>query len=80
MVFKAASRTKGAAGPSHLDAEQYRHILTSKKYKKENRDLRDEITRLARTLASKILDPNALEALVACRLIPFNKNPGVRPI
>ena len=26
------------------------------------------------------VDPSALEGLVACRLIPLNKNPGVRPI
>ena len=33
MVLKACSRTKGVGGPSQLDAEQYRHILTSKKFK-----------------------------------------------
>ena len=36
MVLKATSLTKGAGGPSQLDPEQYRHILTSTKYKKEN--------------------------------------------
>ena len=34
MTYKATGITKGAGGPSHLDAEQYRHILTSGKYKK----------------------------------------------
>ena len=32
QVLKAAQRTKGAGGPSHMDAEQYRHILNSSKY------------------------------------------------
>ena len=35
MVFKSASMTKGAGGPSQLDAEQYRRLLTSNKYKSE---------------------------------------------
>lgn len=26
------------------------------------------------------MDPTSLEAITACRLIPLNKNPGVRPI
>ena len=38
MVFKSASMTKGAP-PSRLDAEQYRRLLTSNKYKKENKEL-----------------------------------------
>ena len=39
MVFKSASMTKGAGGPSRLDAEQYRRLLASNKYKKENKEL-----------------------------------------
>ena len=35
---------------------------------------------MARLLAAEYFDPNALEAFVACRLIPLDKNPGVRPI
>ena len=31
-------------------------------------------------LATKTIDPATIEALIACRLIPLNKNPGVRPI
>ena len=80
MVFKAASLTKGTGGPSHLDAENYHHMLTSKKFKKENKELREQIAALARFLATQIVDPRTLEAFVACRLIPLNKNPGVRPI
>ena len=39
MVFKSASMTKGAGGPSQLDAEKYCRLLTSNKYKKENKEL-----------------------------------------
>ena len=80
MVFKSASMTKGTGGSSRLDAEQYRRLLTSNKYKKENKKLRFQLATLARLLATEYLDPNTLEALVACRLIPLDKNPGVHPI
>ena len=62
MIYKAASLTKGAGGPSQLDAEQYRHILTIRKYKAENKDLREQMAQLARKLASEELDPSILEA------------------
>ena len=72
--------TKGAGWPSRLDAELYRRLLTSNEYKKENNELRVQFATLARLLATEYLDPNTLEAFVACRLIPLDKNPGVRPI
>ena len=72
--------TKGAGRPSRLDAEQYRGLLMSNKYKKENKELRVQLATLARLLATEYLDPNTLQAFVACRLIPLDKNPGVRPI
>ena len=80
MVFKSSSLTKGAGGPSRLDVEQYRRLLRSNKYKKENKKLRVTLATLARRLATECLDPNILEAFVVCRLIPLDKNPGVHPI
>ena len=79
-ILKAAQSTHGANGPSLLDAEQYSHILISRKYKGEGKELREQIAILAKTLATTIIDPATIEALTACRLIPLNKNPGVRPI
>ena len=49
-------------------------------YKKEGKDLHDQIAILARKLAKQIIDPISIKSLIACRLIPLNKNPGVRPI
>ena len=80
LIAKAAQTTKGAAGPSHVDAKQYRHTLLSNKYKAENKLLREEISRLAKNLATNILDPATLEAFVSCRLVPLDKCPGIRPI
>ena len=80
LIRNAVRQTKGAGGPSHLDADQYRHMLRSHKFKKESKDLREEIATLARKLATEIIDPSTIDSLIACRLIPLNKNPGVRPI
>ena len=80
MIAKAASFTKGAGGPSHLDADQFRHMLLSKKFKTETKQLRQQIVVLAKTLVSTIVDPKSVKALINCRLIMLNKNPGVRSI
>ena len=80
MIGKATSLTKGSGGPSHVDADQFRHMLLSKKFKTEGKNLREQIALLSRNLALKFVDPFSIEALTTCRLIPLNKNPGVRPI
>ena len=79
-IFKAAQLTKGAGGPSHVDAEQYRFIITSNRFKNENKYLREQIAIFAQKLGSELLDPSTLEAFIGCRLIPLDKNPGIRPI
>ena len=33
LILKSTQATHGASGPSFLDADQYRHILMSQKYK-----------------------------------------------
>ena len=66
MVSKSSSLTKGADDPPQLDAMQYHHLLSSRKYKVENKELRTEIPILARKLATETLDPLTLEAYVSC--------------
>ena len=51
MIAEVASLTKSAGGPSHLAADQFCHMLLSKKFKTEARELREQIADLARTLA-----------------------------
>ena len=80
MIGKALSLTKGPGGPSNVDADQFRHMLLSKKFKTEGKNLREQIALLSRNLASKFVDPFSIEALITCRLISLNKNRGVRPI
>ena len=80
-IMKAAIKTKGSAGPSMYDADDWRNILGSSKYGTEAEDLRKSLADMAKELCiHEIESPESLEALVACRLIPLDKNPGLRPI
>ena len=84
MVMKAALKTKGADGPSGMDSDSWRSILTSKYFGSAGSDLRSALARMIKILCTEIIDPNLdsrdLEAYLACRLIPLNKCQGVRPI
>ena len=84
-ISKAAIRTRGAAGPSGMDADGWRRILVSKNYGNVGKDLRKTIARLTKSLCTnEIIDEsrkNSLEAYLSNRLIPLEKAPsGVRPI
>ena len=80
MIKNSARLTKGSAGPSGLDSEHYKTIFLSRKNKNESKNLREQIALFAKKIATTIVDPSALEPYLVCRLIPLNRNPGVRPI
>ena len=80
MVYKAALNTKGPAGPLGMDAELYRRILCSKNFRKTSKELREEIALMTKNLLTSHFRSSILEANVACRLIPLDKDPGIRPI
>ena len=81
MVLRAASITKGGSGSSGLDADGWRRILTSNSFGTASSDLRKSVVDFIKKLSKKINSENkSLEAFIACRLIPLNKNPGLRPI
>ena len=79
-VLNAALNTKGSAGPSEMDSELYRRILCSKSFCAVGKELREQIATFAKNLATKLYDHKFLESYVASRLIPLDKNPGIRPI
>ena len=54
-IAKAALRTRGAAGPSGLDADGWRRILVSKNYGKTGKDLRTAIAKMAQKLCKEEL-------------------------
>ena len=53
MISKGSSLTKNAGDPSQLDAMQYHDLLSSRKYKVENKELRRQIAILATKLATE---------------------------
>ena len=52
-IAKAALKTKGAAGPSGLDADGWRRILVSKNFGKQGKDLRSAIARMTIRMCTK---------------------------
>ena len=86
-IANAAQRTKGAAGPSGLDADGWRRILISKNYGNVGKDLRSALAKMTQNLCTKVVHPlsgnnrTSIEAYTSCRLIPLKKEPtGIRPI
>ena len=85
LVFNVASLTKGGSGPSGMDAEGWRRILCSSMFGTTNGDLRKALAEMIKRLCIEELpcDSNnttSVEAFIACRMIPLNKNTGLRPI
>ena len=68
----------GVAGPSGLDAASWKKLCSC--YISSSGDLCTAIASLARKLCSQYVDRKSISAFVACRLIAFDKHPGVRPI
>ena len=84
-IAKAAMNTRRAAGPSGPDALGWQHILMSRNFGDAGKDLCSSLATIARRLATKKISvlhnrQTSLEAYLSCRLIPLDKNPGVRPI
>ena len=81
LVKKVALRMKGAAGPSGFDAEDWRSVLGSRLYGNSSDDLCSAIANMAKKLCTENRTENGgISALLACRLIPLDKDPGLRPI
>ena len=78
MIRSAALRTQDSAGPSGLDAYGWRRLCTS--FQQASDDLCNSLALVAWHLCTSCVDPDGIDALIACRLIALNKCPGVRPI
>ncbi len=80
MVLKAALSTQGGSGPSGMDADGWRKPLTSKVYGDCGKDFRKSIAGLTRKLCTQEINDQSLQGFLAARLVPLDKQPGVRPI
>ena len=78
-VQKVALHTKGAAGPSSFDASDWRCMLVSRVFGSTSTDLCSAVVNVAKKLCTEDVNEK-VAALMACRLIQLDKNPGLRPI
>ena len=77
VIRNMALKGKGAAGPSGLNAADWRRLCT--KFQGPSRDLCNLLALLARRISTEFVDPIGFTGLVSCHLIPLDKKPGVRP-
>ena len=78
VIRKAALKTKGAASLSDLDAHAWRRFCSS--FKSSSNALCSALASVAKRLCTTHINPDHVSAFLACRLIPLDKCPGVRPI
>ena len=78
VVRTAALHSQGGAGPSGLDASNWSRMCTM--FHGHSKKLCIAIAGMARRLCTDHVDPELVQPLIACRLVPLSKNPGVRPI
>ena len=78
VIRSADLRTTGAAGPSGIDAREWRRLCTS--FQVASNDLCAVIALFARRLCTTYLFPEILSPFLAYRLIALDKSPGVCPI
>ena len=79
LVKRAALRRRGGAGPSGLDAEGWRRILITKQSGTSSTGLCKAIAEVIKKLCTTDNLSPSLEPFLACRLIPLDKDPALRP-
>ncbi len=77
-IRAVALRSTGSAGPSGVDASGWRRLCVS--FHGASKVLCDSVAQMTRRLCTEHVDPVGIQAFIACRLIPLDKRPGVRPI
>ena len=77
-IKDAALRTRGGAGPSGANAKHWKEQLTS--FGDISRELCDAMADFTRTMCTEFMTVEELEAFLANRVVPLDKNPGTRPI
>ena len=81
LVRKAAIKTRGGSGPSGLAADDgWRRIILSRNFGDSSSDLCQGLAEVIKKMCTVKDISVTLEAFLACRLIPLDKNPSLRPI
>ena len=61
-----------------MDAAGWRRMCTA--FQSASRDLCDALAAVTKRISTEHVDPSGLTAFIASRMIPLDKQPGVRPI
>ena len=80
LVSNVIKLINGSGGPTQIDGDQWKHMVCSNNFKSHQRSLCQAIATLTKHLCTEDCDPDHLKELLACRLIPLDKRPGIRPI
>ena len=80
LIRKVAIKARGGAGPSDIDADGWKRILTSNSFGESSTDLCKAFSEVIKKICIEKDQSISLETFLACRLIPLDKNPGLRPI
>ena len=78
LIKDVGRHTSGSAGPSGLDAEAWKRMLTC--FKQSSNRPCASLAAVAYRLRKEDLTQEDLSAFTAARLIPIDKKPGIRPI
>ena len=78
VIKKAFLETQGAGGVSQGDARHWKRVVCS--FGRDSEELRGILAEKARRMCTEYMDPEVLDAYLNNRLIPLDKNPGVRPV
>ena len=82
-------KTKGGSVSSGQDVDSWCQILASQKFGVCSEELRTELALASKQMCTEKVEidhtegespTSSLEAFLACRLIPLDMNPGLRPI
>ena len=74
------SMVQGGSGPSRMDEDDWRRILVSRDYGNAGNNLHKAIASFIKKICIKKINDSSLSPLMGSRLIPLNKNLGLRPI
>jgi len=73
--------SSGSGGPTQIDMDTWSGMICSKSYGTQPKMLADEITALAKRLATDTIPHDYISTLLACRLVPLKKKDnGIRPV
>ena len=78
LIRKTGRQMQGSSGPSGLDSEAWCRMITG--FKTASNRLCSALAASARCLCTEDVNGDSLIGFTSARLIPLDKNPGVRPI